>query len=308
MKTLVTGAAGFIGSHLVDRLVMDGHEVVAIDNESARSNSQFFWNEKAKNYKLDICDVDAILPLFQGVDTVFHLAAEARIQMSIEDPLATVRTNTVGTMSVLHCSQVHGIKKVINSSTSSSYGRTLGPNVETTPPNCLTPYSASKVCAETLCKIYWELYGIQTYSLRYFNVYGPRQPLKGHYAPVIGLFFEQLKANCPLTIVGDGEQRRDFTYISDVIDANIKIFESDCPVSGYIGTVFNVGTGRNYSINEIAERISPNKIHIPPRKGECRETLADIAKMRNVFGWKPKHTLEDWIEKELHSLKNITTS
>jgi UDP-glucose 4-epimerase len=302
MKTLVTGAAGFIGSHIVDRLILDGHEVIAIDNESARSNSQFFWNERAQNYKLDICDVDKILPLFEGVDTVFHLAAEARIQNSIEDPLATVKTNAVGTMSVLHCSQVHDIKKVINSSTSSSYGRTGIPNVETTRSDCLTPYSASKVCAETLCRVYWELYGIQTFSLRYFNVYGSRQPLKGHYAPVIGLFFEQLKSNKPLTIVGDGEQRRDFTYIDDVVDANIKIFEAKSIPKHSIGSVFNVGTGKNYSINEIVNLISDKKIYIPPRKGECRETLADNLKMQNVFGWTARHTLEQWILKELNAM------
>lgn len=305
MKTLVTGAAGFIGSHIVDRLIADGHEVVAIDNESARSNSQFFWNEKAQNHKLDICDIEAICPLFEGVDTVFHLAAEARIQNSIDDPLATVKTNAVGTMSVLHCSQIHNVNKVINSSTSSSYGRSAIPNVETNRPDCLTPYSASKVCAESLCKIYWELYGIQTFSLRYFNVYGPRQPLKGHYAPVIGLFFEQLKSNRPLTIVGDGEQRRDFTYIDDVVDANIKIFEAESIPEEVIGSVFNVGTCKNYSINEIVGLISDNKIHIPPRKGECRETLADNSKIKEVFGWEPKHTLEQWIQ---HSLKNITMS
>lgn len=302
MKTLVTGAAGFIGSHIVDRLIAEGHEVIAIDNESARSNSQFYWNEKAQNHKLDVCDVDSILPLFQGVDTVFHLAAEARIQNSIEDPLATVRTNAVGTMSVLHCSQIHGVKKIINSSTSSSYGRSGIPNIEKNRPNCLTPYSASKVCAETLCKIYWELYGIQTFSLRYFNVYGPRQPLKGHYAPVIGLFFEQLKANKPLTIVGDGEQRRDFTYIDDVVDANITIFKTQSIPHGVIGSVFNVGTGRNYSINEIACLISNNKIHIPPRLGESRETLADNSKMLEVFGWYPRYILEEWIRRELRNV------
>jgi UDP-glucose 4-epimerase len=299
MKTLVTGAAGFIGSHIVDRLITQGHEVITIDNESARSNSQFYWNKKAQNYKFDICDVDSIFPLFNGVDTVFHLAAEARIQNSIEDPLATVKTNAIGTMSVLHCSQAHGVKKVINSSTSSSYGRSKIPNIETNRSDCLTPYSASKVCAETLCKIYWELHGIQTFSLRYFNVYGPRQPLKGHYAPVIGLFFEQLKANKPLTVVGDGEQRRDFTHIDDVVDANIKIFEAQSIPEWSIGSVFNVGTGKNYSINEIVNLISANKIHVPPRKGESRETLASNSKMFEVFKWLPRRALEEWISEEL---------
>jgi UDP-glucose 4-epimerase len=298
MKTLVTGAAGFIGSHIVDKLIDLGHEVVAIDNESARSNSKFYWNDKAQNYKIDICEMDKILPLFDRVDTVFHLAAEARIQNSINDPLRSVRTNAVGTMSILHCAQVSGVKKIINSSTSSAYGKNSCPNTETDRNNCLTPYSASKVCAETLCKIYWELYGIQTFSLRYFNVYGPRQPLKGSYAPVVGLFFEQLKTNSPLTIVGDGDQRRDFTYIDDVVDANMRIFNKILIPEEVIGSVFNVGTGRNYSINEIADIISSKKIYLPPRPGEARETKANNQKMREVFGWEPKHILEDWINKE----------
>lgn len=302
MKTLVTGAAGFIGSHIVDKLIDLGHEVVAIDNESARSNSTFYWNNKAQNYKADICEVDKILPLFDGVDTVFHLAAEARIQNSIDDPLKSVRTNAVGTMSILHCSQVLGVKKVINSSTSSAYGKNPCPNTETDGNNCLTPYSASKVCAETLCRIYWELYGIQTFSLRYFNVYGPRQPLKGSYAPVVGLFFEQLKANKPLTIVGDGDQRRDFTYIDDVVDANISIFNQTSVQEKHIGSVFNVGTGKNYSINEIANLISNNKFYLPPRPGEARETKASNQKMQEVFSWKPKCSLEDWIKLELSNM------
>jgi len=302
MKTLVTGAAGFIGSHIVDELINLGHEVVAIDNESARSNSKFYWNDKAQNHKIDICELEKILPLFTGVDTVFHLAAEARIQNSIDDPLRSVRTNAVGTMSVLHCAQISGVKKVINSSTSSAYGKNSCPNTETDGNNCLTPYSASKVCAETLCRIYWELYGIQTFSLRYFNVYGPRQPLKGSYAPVVGLFFEQLKANSPLTIVGDGEQRRDFTYIDDVVEANIRIFNQlDIPKER-IGSVFNVGTGKNYSINEIVDMISDNKTHLPPRPGEARETRANNQKMREVFGWEPKHLLEDYIKKQLRGV------
>jgi len=302
MKTLVTGAAGFIGSHIVDELINLGHEVVAIDNESARSNSKFYWNDKAQNHKVDICELEKVLPLFTGVDTVFHLAAEARIQNSIDDPLRSVRTNAVGTMSILHCAQISGVKKVINSSTSSAYGKNSCPNTETDGNNCLTPYSASKVCAETLCKIYWELYGIQTFSLRYFNVYGPRQPLKGSYAPVVGLFFEQLKANLPLTIVGDGEQRRDFTYIDDVVEANIRIFNQlDIPKER-IGSVFNVGTGKNYSINEIVDMISDNKTHLPPRPGEARETRANNQKMRDVFGWEPKHLLEDYIKKQLRGV------
>lgn len=294
MKALVTGGAGFIGSNLVDKLLELGHKVVVIDDESSECNKEFYWNENADNYKIDIADYYATRSLYDEVDVVFHLAAESRIQPAIENPIRAVTTNTVGTCTVLQCAREAGVKRVIYSSTSSAYGRNTPPCVEDMREDCLNPYSVSKVAGEKLCKMYYELYGLETIILRYFNVYGERQPLKGHYAPVIGLFLRQAKNGEPLTIVGDGEQRRDFTHVSDVVNANIISATSNLELSAF-GKVYNVGTGKNYSINEIAKMISDYTISIPPRIGESKETLANIEKIFKNFKWKPNISLIEWI-------------
>jgi len=309
MKVLVTGGAGFIGSNLVDRLITDGHEVVVIDNESSDANEQFYWNPAAKNYKYDINDYTMVRRLYEGVDTVFHLAAEARIQPCIEDPLKAVEANMLGTASVLQCARVCGVKRVIYSSTSSAYGlKNTPPLVETMPNDCLNPYSVSKTSGEELCKMYSKLYGLETIIFRYFNVYGERQPLRGQYAPVIGIFLRQRAAGEPMTIVGDGEQRRDFTYVGDVVEANIKASQFVAPeydvrdnggcktYRGWEwGQVYNIGTGRNYSINEIAAYIGGPTVNIPPRQAESRISLANPSKANNQLGWTSKVRLEDWI-------------
>lgn len=298
MKSLVTGGAGFIGSNLVDRLIDMGHEVVVIDNEYSDVHEQFYWNDKAQNYKYDIRDYDSTRPLYDGVDYVFHIAAEARIQPAIENPIEAVSINSVGTVTVLQCAREAGVKRVMYSSTSSAYGMNPFPNVETQPDDCLNPYSVSKVNGEKLCKMYTDLFDLPTICFRYFNVYGERQPLKGQYAPVIGIFLRQKAAGEPLTIVGDGEQRRDFTHVSDVVNANVMaaIFNPD---SDAFGQVYNVGTGKNHSVNEIAKQISDNTVNIPPRIGESRVTLANNEKLKKTFGWSPTVTLEEWVGKNL---------
>lgn len=294
-KSLVTGGAGFIGSHIVDSLLELGHEVIVIDNESAESNSKFYWNEKAKNYKYDICDYEKTRILYNEVDYVFHLAAEARIQPAILNPLLAVKTNVLGTATVLQCSREANVKKVIYSSSSSGYGHNQIPNVETQIDDCLNPYSVSKISGEKLCSMYTKLFGLKTIIFRYFNVYGERQPLKGQYAPVVGIFLRQRLEGNPLTIIGDGEQRRDFTHVSDVVHANILAATKDVDDKFY-GNLYNVGPGKNYSINEVANMISTNQINIPPRIGESRETLADNTKIKSIFGWEPKVNLMQWIE------------
>ena len=298
MKSLVTGGAGFIGSNLVDRLLELGHEVVVIDNEYSDAHDHFYWNDKAQNYKYDIRDYERTRPLYDEVDYVFHFAAEARIQPAILNPIEAVSINAVGTCTVLQCAREAGVKRVMYSSTSSAYGTNEIPNVETQSDDCLNPYSVSKVSGEKLCKMYYELYGLPTISFRYFNVYGERQPLRGQYAPVIGIFLRQRAAGEPLTIIGDGEQRRDFTYVGDVVNANIMaaITEVD---SSYFGQVYNVGTGTNYSVNEVSEMISENTVNIPPRIGETRLSLANNNKLRTVFGWEPTMNLKNWIESQL---------
>jgi UDP-glucose 4-epimerase len=298
MKSLVTGGAGFIGSNLVDKLIELGHEVVVIDNESAESNEQFYWNEKAQNYKYDIRDYENTRPLYDGVDFVFHLAAESRIQPAIENPIEAVSLNSLGTCTVLQCAREAGVKRVMYSSTSSGYGMNESPNVETQPDDCLNPYSVSKTNGEKLCKMYTSLYGLPTISFRYFNVYGERQPLRGQYAPVIGIFLRQRAAGEPLTIVADGNQRRDFTYVGDVVNANIlaAITEVD---SDAFGQLYNVGNGVNYSINQIARMIDHPTVNIPPRPGEARTSLANNQKLRKTFGWEPTVKVEDWIKEQL---------
>jgi UDP-glucose 4-epimerase len=294
MKSLVTGGAGFIGSNLVDRLLELGHEVVVIDNEYSDAHEQFYWNPKAQNYKYDIRDYENTRQLYDGVDYVFHIAAEARIQPAILNPIEAVSINSVGTCTVLQCAREAGVKRVVYSSTSSGYGMNQSPNVETQSDDCLNPYSVSKVNGEKLCKMYTSLYGLPTILFRYFNVYGERQPLKGQYAPVVGIFLRQRAVGEPLTIVGDGNQRRDFTHVRDVVQANIlaAIKEVD---SDAFGQVYNVGTGNNYSVNQIARMISDNTINIAPRPGESRVTLANNQKLRRTFGWEPTVKLEDWI-------------
>lgn len=297
VKSLVTGGAGFIGSNIVDKLLELGHEVVVIDNEYSDVHEQFYWNPKCKNYKLDIRDYEKTRILYDNVDYVFHTAAEARIQPAILNPIEAVSINSVGTCTVLQCSREANVRKVIYSSTSSAYGMNSSPNVETQKDDCLNPYSVSKVNGEKLCSMYTKLFGLKTVILRYFNVYGNRHPLRGQYAPVIGIFLRQKSMGEKLTIVGDGEQRRDFTNVIDVVDANIKSAITDVD-DEYYGNVYNVGTGINHSINEVAKLISDNKIHIEERIGESRITLANNSKIREVFGWTPKIKLEDWIKEQ----------
>lgn len=299
MRSLVTGGAGFIGSNLVDRLLGLGHQVVVIDNEYSDAHDQFYWNDRAENYNVDICDYEGTRPLYEGVDYVFHLAAEARIQPAVENPIRAVTINAVGTCTVLQCAREAGVKRVMYSSTSSAYGMNETPNVETQPDDCLNPYSVSKVSGEKLCKMYTDLFGLQTVIFRYFNVYGERQPLRGQYAPVIGIFLRQRAAGEPLTIVGDGEQRRDFTYVGDVVNANILAALKEDVTQDVFGQVYNVGTGINYSVNEVASMISDNIINIPPRVGESRISLASNKKLSETFNWNPTMKLERWIEKNV---------
>ena len=309
MKTLVTGGAGFIGSNLVDRLIEDGHDVTVIDNESSDAHDHFYWNPNAKNHKYDINDYTMVRGLYEGVDTVFHLAAEARIQPCIDDPIKAVEANMLGTASVLQCARVGGVKRVIYSSTSAAYGlKNTPPLVETMPNDCLNPYSVTKTGGEELCKMYSKLFGLETIIFRYFNVYGERQPLRGQYAPVIGIFLRQRAAGEPMTIVGDGEQRRDFTHVSDVVNANLlastfvapnySVRETgECKVyTGWDwGQTYNIGTGTNHSINEIAAMMGGETVNIPSRPGESRITLANASKANFELGWTPKICLEDWI-------------
>jgi UDP-glucose 4-epimerase len=298
MRCLVTGGAGFIGSNLVDSLLSKGHEVAVIDNESSDAHDQFYWNDKAKNYKYDVQDYILCSDVFNKFkpEYVFHIAAEARIQPCILDPLKAVETNVVGTATILELSRKYGVKRFMYSSTSSAYGlKNDPPLLEDMPNDCLNPYSVSKVGGEDLCKMYSSLYNLETVIFRYFNVYGERQPIKGQYAPVIGIFQRQKRNREKLTIVGDGEQRRDFTHVSDVVNANILAAFKEFDKDYTFGQRYNVGTGINYSVNEIAIMIGGETTKIPARPGEARITLANNDKIKDHIGWNPTVNLQEWI-------------
>ena len=295
--SIVTGGAGFIGSHIVEELKRLDHMVIVIDNEYS-DNDNFHWRKDTLNVNLDITDYKGLKNAFTGADYVFHLAAEARIGPAIENPVNALNINTIGTCNVLQCAREVGAKKVLYSSTSSGYGLNEAPNIETQPDDCLNPYSVSKIAGEKLCKMYTDLYGLKTIVFRYFNVFGERAPRKGQYAPVTGIFLRQKAAGEPLTIVGDGEQRRDYIYVKDVANANVMAAISNPDDEAY-GQVYNVGSGKNYSVNEIASFISDDTINIPPRIGEARNSLANIDKIQKTFAWKPEVDVEQWIKTQL---------
>lgn len=295
MRALVTGGAGFIGGHIVDKLLADGHNVTVIDNESADSNVGFYWRKEAANHKIDICDYQAIAPLFKDIDWVFHLAAESRIQPTIINPLKAANTNMVGTCNILQAARRSGVKRVVYSSTSAAYGlKNPTPLREDMLRDCLNPYSVTKAAGEDLCQMYHKLFSLPVVIFRYFNVYGLRQPTQGQYAPVIGLFQRQKNNGKPMTIVGDGLQRRDFTNVKDVVSANILAATNNN--SDILGELFNIGTGRNYSILQLVDMLGGESVHLTPRPAEARESLADNSKAEKLLKWSPQVSLDDWIK------------
>ena len=288
-KCIVTGGAGFIGSHIVDRLIKDGHEVHVIDDLS--TGSQYNVNPKAEFHRRDL-SVWNYLDLFEGVDIVFHLACMARVQLSIENPHSYHDKNVNGLVNVLEACRIHKVKRLVFSSSSSVYGDAEEvPTTENCPLNPISPYALHKLVGEQYCKLYSELYDIDTVSLRYFNVYGHRQPTEGAYCLVMGIFAGQRLNDEPMTIRGDGEQRRDFTYVGDVVEANIKAAFSSRILKG---DVINIGNSDNRSVNQIADLIGGDRITVDSVI-EPRETLAHVGKAKFFFDWKPEGNLEEWI-------------
>ncbi len=292
MRVLVTGGAGFIGSNLVDKLVEDNHQVVIIDNLSTGREEHI--NPQAEFHKLDIRNLAEIKPLFEGIDIVFHLAAQPRIQPSIIDPIESHSNNVVGTINVLLASRDAKVKKFIYSASSSAYGdQKILPLKEDMPTCPKSPYSLFKLIGEYYCKLFYELYGLSTVSLRYFNVYGPRQSCEGAYATVIGIFLRQVKAGEPRTMGGDGTQTRDFTHVRDIVNAITLVMKSNKVGNG---EVINIGSGKNYSVNEIARLISDKIIYTPPRPAEVQDTLADNSLAKKLLGWQPEVSIKEGIE------------
>lgn len=295
-KIIVTGGCGFIGSHLVDRLVDMGHEVIVFDDES--SGNRPYHNESSQRYLFDItADFLPNCPVLKDTDVIFHLAAKTQVQYSIDEPVETYKTNHTGTLSILEAARKNNIRRVILSSTAAIYGDNDPPHSERHEQRCLSPYAFSKYSAENLCKMYNDVYGVETISLRYFNVYGDRMPMGGSYSPVISKFLQQRDNNEPLTITGDGKQQRDFVHVSDVVSANIHAMQTDN--DRCFGNVFNVGSGVSYSISEIASLISPNIDYINAREGEVKDSLADINKTKAMLRWKPRIELDQWIKESL---------
>ncbi|HLP86286.1 MAG TPA: NAD-dependent epimerase/dehydratase family protein [Candidatus Paceibacterota bacterium] len=288
MKIIVTGGAGFIGSHIVDALIQEGYEVHIVDNMSAGKESNV--NKKAVFHKVDIRDKDSLIPIFKDIDYVFHEAAMPQVQYSIENPIETNENNVNGLLNVLEASRLNGIKRVVFASSCAIYGNqeTL-PIVESMEANPLSPYAVHKYVGEIYMKLYSEIYGVETVCLRYFNVYGSRQSADGAYASVIPKFIEFRKNNKPLIITGDGDQTRDFVNVKDVVSANILAMKSDKVGKGEI---INIGTGGQYSVNQIAKLVGGEIEYIPPRV-EPKFFQAGIKKANELLNWEPKVKLEE---------------
>ncbi len=293
MKYIVTGGAGFIGSNLVDKLILNGHEVHILDNFSTGKKEN--CNSEASYHELDICNLknsEQITKIMSDADSVFHMAALARVQPSILNPLKYELHNTIGTMNILKSSVDAGVKRVVYSASSSAYGNPMElPSKECYPTNPISPYAAQKYYGEVCCKMFSEVYNIETVSLRYFNVYGEKQNLGGAYATVVGKFVKQCLDGAKMTINGDGENRRDYTYVGDVVKANLLASESQNVGNG---EVINIGSGVNLSVNDVAKLIGENKVYSDPVK-EPKETLADISKAKSLLNWSPEVRLEEWI-------------
>lgn len=298
-KYVVTGSAGFIGSHIVDMLVGRGDEIHGLDNFQTGKRERL--NPRAIFHEVDIRDVEKLPAIFKGARGVFHTAAQPRMQLSIKEPRLTNDINITGTLNVLLAARDEKVKRVVYSASSSAYGpRHPMPLHEDMPPEPTIPYAIQKQVGERYCKMVAQFYGLETVSLRYFNVYGPRQTTEqdGPYATVIGIFLEQRANGRPMSMVPDGEQRRDFTHVLDVALANLLAMES---AKVGKGDIINVGSGKNYSVREVAELVGGRWEFIAPRQGEVRETLADNRRAKELLGWEPKISFE----KGIAELKNM---
>lgn len=302
-KVVVTGGAGFIGSNLVEKLVHQGHDVTVIDNFSTGRPQNLFSLKKYPNLRIvegDISDFPDLLIYFKNIDWVFHLAALADIVPSIVHPDKYHKSNVDGTVAVLEAARMGGVKRFIYAASSSCYGiPDEYPTSESSPIRPRYPYALTKNIAEQYVLHWNQLYKLPCISLRLFNVYGPRARTTGTYGAVFGVFLAQKLAGMPYTVVGDGTQTRDFTYVSDVVAAFIKAAESDIS-----GEIFNVGSGGTYSINELVQYLGGTVEYIPKRPGEPDCTFADISKISRVIGWSPKISFKNGVEKMLEHIED----
>ena len=302
MKYIVTGGAGFIGSHIVEELAQQ-HEVVIFDNlfSGKMENIQPFLKKKNVTFvEGSITDLSLLKKIFEGADGIFHEGAIASVPRSIANPLATNEANVTGTLNVLIASRDCDVRKVLFASSSSVYGNTPTlPKREDMTPDPLSPYAVSKLTGEHYLKVFSEVYGLKTLSLRYFNVFGPRQDPKSEYAAVIPRFITKIFSHESPTIYGDGSQTRDFTYVKDVVQANIRAMESDAE------GVFNVAYCKRIDLNELAYQImeitgiTVPLVYEPPRTGDVRDSLADIRRAQEAFGYAPEYTVRRGLEETI---------
>ena len=301
MKTLVTGGAGFIGSHLCELLVAQGHEVLALDSlvSGRLQNLKTIAGQPGMRFvQADICDSAAIAPYFEGVDWVFHLAGLADIVPSIEQPAQYFQTNVTGTLHVLEAARRCGAKRLVYAASSSSYGvPDVYPTPETYPIKPLYPYALTKHMGEELVLHWARVYQMPAMSLRLFNVYGTRSRTSGAYGAVFGVFLAQKLHGQPFTVVGDGRQTRDFTYVTDVARAFLAAAES-----GLSGMALNVGSGDHYSVNRLIELLGGDVVHIPRRPGEPDCTFADVSQIRRLLGWQAQVSLERGVQTLLNNI------
>jgi nucleoside-diphosphate-sugar epimerase len=287
---LVTGGAGFIGSHLVDALIAARMRVRVIDNFA--TGRREYLNPAAQLLEADIRDASSLGRAFDGVDTVFHVAALPRIPLSIAKPVETHMTNVVGTLNVLIAARDAKVRRVVFSGSSSVYGdQSRMPLVETMTPNPLNPYALQKYVGEQYTRMFHRLFAMQTLTLRYFNVYGPRMAQQGSYVTVIAAFMDARREGRPLELHGGGEQTRDFTHVSDVVAANLLAI--DCATAD--GRAINIGRGDNVSVKRIAGMIGGPTVHRDARAGDMRNTLADRGEAERILGWRPRVSIEEGI-------------
>jgi UDP-glucose 4-epimerase len=287
MRCLVTGGAGFIGSHLTDKLIALGHKVTVLDNLSLGKMENV--NKKATFLKKDISEQE----YFGSADYIFHLAAIPRVPYSLAYPTDTHNSNITGTYKILHSAKLIKCKKFIFASSSSVYGDNKLPLKEDMQPEPISPYAFHKWVGEEYCKLFYRVWELPTVSLRFFNVYGPRADPESEYSLVIAKFLKQNSEGKPLTIYGDGEQSRDFNYVDDVVSACIKAI--DAPVGK--GEVINICSQKNITINKIAQLIGGEKTYLPPREGDVLHTLGDNSEAKRLLGWQPKIDIEDGLKK-----------
>lgn len=300
-QVLVSGGAGFIGSHLVERLLADGHTVVVLDNFSTgrmENLDQVKDNPRLSIHRMDASSFSEIQQFFESVDWVFHLAALADIVPSIQGPLAYHKANVDGTVAMLEAARRAGVQRIVYAASSSCYGiPDEFPTPETAPIGPMYPYALTKYLGEQYV-LHWNwVYRLACVSLRLFNVYGPRSRTSGAYGAVFGVFLAQKMAGKPFTVVGDGTQTRDFTFVTDVVDAFVRAAESNVG-----GEIFNVGSGQTYSVNRLVELLGGEVVHVPKRPGEPDCTLADTTKIQRVLGWRPRVSFDQGVRIMLQNI------